>query len=166
MAGHGGAGAAYLHARGWELAARLVAGGLRREAEGVGTGVTLSEGGGAGTRVSLREGEGAGTGATPREGAGEGARTRVTLTPACTNSPEQLGSIAGGGSNPLRSLLGTPQFMAPEVIRLVCNIRVYIVCVCVSIYISKIYCVCVCAWLLCVCVCIYIYTYIYLYLYR
>ncbi len=33
------------------------------------------------------------------------------------NSSKQLGNIAGGGSNPLRSLLGTPQFMAPEVIR-------------------------------------------------
>ena len=33
------------------------------------------------------------------------------------NSSKQLGNIANGGSNPLRSLLGTPQFMAPEVIR-------------------------------------------------
>ena len=124
--------------------------------------MTLSEGGGAGTRVSLREGEGAGTGVTLRGGEGEGARTRVTLTPACTNSPEQLGSIAGGGSNPLRSLLGTPQFMAPEVMRLVCNIRVYIVCVCVylSTYLRYIVCVCVCVVVMCVCVYIYIYIYI------
>ncbi|KAJ1484948.1 kinase-like domain-containing protein [Baffinella frigidus] len=33
------------------------------------------------------------------------------------NSSKQLGNLAGGGSNPLRSLLGTPHFMAPEVIR-------------------------------------------------
>jgi len=33
------------------------------------------------------------------------------------NSSKQLGNIAAVGSNPLRSLLGTPQFMAPEVIK-------------------------------------------------
>ena len=33
------------------------------------------------------------------------------------NSSKQLGNLAGGGSNPLRSLLGTPHFMAPVVIR-------------------------------------------------
>ncbi|EKX49238.1 hypothetical protein GUITHDRAFT_85702 [Guillardia theta CCMP2712] len=33
------------------------------------------------------------------------------------NSSKYLDSITGGGSNPLKSLLGTPQFMAPEVIR-------------------------------------------------
>jgi serine/threonine protein kinase len=33
------------------------------------------------------------------------------------NSSKELGNIAVAGSNPLRSLLGTPQFMAPEVIR-------------------------------------------------
>jgi len=32
------------------------------------------------------------------------------------NCSKKLTHIAGGGSNPLRSLLGTPQFMAPEVL--------------------------------------------------
>jgi len=33
------------------------------------------------------------------------------------NSSKHIGDIAGAGSNPLKSLAGTPQFMAPEVIR-------------------------------------------------
>ena len=40
------------------------------------------------------------------------------------NSSKHLGDIAGAGSNPLKSLAGTPQFMAP-----VCRLQVVYYCV-------------------------------------